>query len=64
MAMILTPEQQSMLDGALGKTKAKVMKTLVMYGETFGATKMVPVTGEFGHIVTSFGLSVMKPVYS
>ncbi len=62
--MILTPEQQSILDGAKGETMAKVMKTLVVYGETFGATKMVPVTGEYGHLVTSFGLSVMKPVYS
>jgi len=40
------------------------MKTLVMYGETFGATEMVPVTGKYGHLVTSFGLSVMKPVYT
>jgi predicted aconitase len=43
---------------------SKVMKTLVMYGDTFGATQMVPVTGKYGHIVTSFGLSVMKPVYA
>ncbi|MEN6340746.1 MAG: aconitase X [Clostridiaceae bacterium] len=62
--MVLTPEQQSILDGAKGETMAKVMKTLVVYGETFGATKMVPVTGEYGHLVTSFGLSVMKPVYT
>ncbi|MEN6417564.1 MAG: aconitase X [Clostridiaceae bacterium] len=62
--MVLTPEQQSVLDGAKGETMAKVMKTLVVYGETFGAAKMVPVTGEYGHLVTSFGLSVMKPVYS
>lgn len=62
--MVLTPDQQSILDGAKGETMAKVMKTLVVYGETFGATKMVPVTGEYGHLVTSFGLSVMKPVYS
>ena len=62
--MILTPEQQSILDGAKGETMAKVMKTLVVYGETFGAAKMVPVTGEYGHLVTSFGLSVMKPVYA
>ena len=62
--MVLTPEQQSILDGAKGETMAKVMKTLVVYGETFGAAKMVPVTGEYGHLVTSFGLSVMKPVYS
>ncbi len=62
--MVLTPEQQSILDGVKGETMAKVMKTLVVYGETFGATKMVPVTGEYGHLVTSFGLSVMKPVYA
>ena len=61
--MQLTNEQQQILDGAKGETMAKVMKTLVMYGETFGATKMVPVTGRMGHLVTSFGLGVMKPVY-
>lgn len=62
--MILSPEQQSILDGARGETIAKVMKTLVMYGETFGAEKMIPVTSEYGHLVTSFGLGVMKPVYA
>ena len=62
--MILSPEQQSIWDGARGETIAKVMKTLVMYGETFGAEKMVPVTSEYGHLVTSFGLGVMKPVYA
>ena len=61
--MILTPEQQAVLDGSRGETVAKVMKTLVLYGETFGAEKMVPVTGEYGHLVTSFGLGVMKAVY-
>ena len=39
------------------------MKTLVMYGETFGATKMVPVTSTYGHIVTSFGVIVIKGVF-
>ena len=63
MSMILTPEQQAMLDGAKGEVYAKVMKTLVMYGETFGATRMLPVTSEYGHLVTSFGLSMMKPVF-
>ena len=60
----LNEEQQAMLDGAKGETMAKVMKTLVMYGEAFGATEMVPVSGERGHLVTSFGLGVMKPVYA
>ncbi len=61
--MILTPEQQSILDGAKGEIQAKVMKTLVMYGEAFGADKMVPVTSEYNHLVTSFGLKMMGPVF-
>ncbi len=61
--MELTPEQKAILDGEQGETMAKVMKTLVMYGEAFGATKMVPVTSDMGHLVTSFGLKVMNPVY-
>ena len=63
MAMQLTAEQQAMLDGKQGEVMAKVMKTLVMYGETFGAEKMVPVTSEKGHLVTSFGLKMMTPVF-
>ena len=61
--MILTPEQQAILDGAQGEVQAKVMKTLVMYGETFGADKLVPVTSTYNHLVTSFGLKMMKPVF-
>ncbi len=59
----LTPEQQGILDGAKGETMAKVMKTLVMYGEVFGADKMVPVTSQYNHLVTSFGLKALGPVY-
>ena len=62
--MVLTPDQQAILDGEKGETLAKVMKTLVMYGEIFGAERMVPVTSRNGHLVTSFGLGVMKPVYA
>ena len=61
--MILTKEQQAILDGEKGETLAKVMKTLVMYGEAFGAEKMVPITSKNNHLVTSFGLKVMSPVY-
>ena len=61
--MYLTPEQQAILDGAKGETMAKVMKTLVMYGDTFGADKMVPVTSDYNHLVTSFGLKMMGPVF-
>ena len=38
--MILTPEQQAILDGAKGDTMAKVMKTMVMYGDAFEAEKL------------------------
>ena len=61
--MELTKEQQALLDGSQGETMAKIMKTLGMYGETFGATKMVPVTSEYGHIVTSFGIYIVKGVF-
>ena len=61
--MYLTDEQQAILSGSKGETMAKVMKTLVMYGETFGADKLVPVTSEYNHLVTSFGLKMMTPVF-
>jgi len=62
--MKLTKEEESILAGGKGEVMAKVMKTLVMYGETFGAGRLVDVTGANGHLVTSFGLSMMKPVYA
>ena len=62
--MELTEKQQQILNGAEGETMAKVMKTLVKYGEIFGATKLVPVTGEHNHLVTSFGLKALGPVYA
>ena len=61
--MFLTDEQQAILNGSQGETMAKVWKTLVMYGDTFGADKMVPVTSEYNHLVTSFGLKMMTPVF-
>ena len=61
--MKLTPDQQAMLNGEKGETMAKVVKTLVMYGDAFGAERMVPVTSKYGHTVISFGLKAIKPVY-
>lgn len=63
MSMILNEEQQAILDGKKGQTLAKVMKTLVMFGEAFGAEKMIAVTSEYNHLVTSFGLKALTPVY-
>ena len=61
--MKLKPEQQEILNGARGETMAKVMQTLVRYGELFGADEMVPVTSKYNHLVTSFGLKALGPVY-
>ena len=61
--MQLTDEQTAILNGSKGEVFAKVMKSLYMYGNTFDAEKMVPVTSEYNHLVTSFGLGSLKPVY-
>lgn len=61
--MILTEKQQAILNGSEGEAMAKVMKTLVMYGDAFNAEKMVPVTSKYNHLVTSFGLGIIAPVY-
>ncbi len=61
--MILTPEEEAILNGAQGETMAKVIKTLILYGETFGAKRFVEVTAP-GHLVTSFGISVLSPVFN
>lgn len=61
--MNLTKEQQEILDGKKGDTLARIMKTLMRYGELFGADSMVPVTSEYNHLVTSFGLKALTPVY-
>lgn len=61
--MKLTEEQRGILEGAKGDTLAKVMETLVRYGELFGAEEMVPISGKYNHLVTSFGLKAITPVY-
>lgn len=61
--MILTDEQRAILNGEKGETLAKVMETVVRYGELFGAEKLVPVTSKYNHLVTSFGLKMMTPVF-
>ena len=39
--MKLTDEQKDILGGSRGETMAKVMETLVRYGELFGADEML-----------------------
>lgn len=60
--MKLTAEEKAILNGSQGEVMAKILKTLVMFGEAVGATDFVPVKN-CGHIVTSFGLKMITPVY-
>ena len=61
--MKLTQEQQEILNGSRGETMAKVMETLVRYGELYDSDTMIPVKGKNNHLVTSFGLKALTPVY-
>ena len=61
--MILNDEQKAILAGEKGEALAKVMQTVIRYGELFGAEKLVPVTSKYNHLVTSFGLKALGPVY-
>ena len=60
--MFLTDEEKAILNGAKGEVMAKVMKSLVMYGEVYNAKKMVQISAP-AHFVTSFGISIMKAVF-
>ena len=61
--MFLNDEQKAILNGEKGETLSKVMQTVVRYGELFGADKLIPVTSKYNHLVTSFGLKALGPVY-
>ena len=61
--MYLTEEQKAILNGEKGETMAKVMESVVRYGELFGAEKLIPITSKYTHLVTSFGLKALGPVY-
>lgn len=61
--MKLTDEEMDILQGKQGETKAKMMECLVRYGDIFHAKRMVKVTHGQGHLVTSFGLQLLTPIY-
>lgn len=62
--MQLNEELQAVLDGKKGATQQKVLKTMMRYGELFGAESMVPISSKYNHLVTSFGLKALTPVYN
>lgn len=60
--MILTPDEIEMLEGKRGETLQKAIKSVVLYGETFGAKRLLPIDGSI-HLVTSFGIPMLTPVF-
>ncbi|HEY5584568.1 MAG TPA: aconitase X [Ruminiclostridium sp.] len=60
--MELTTEEMDILEGKQGATLQKAMKSLVLYGEAFGAKRLLSIDGPI-HLVTSFGIPILKPVF-
>lgn len=59
--MKLEPDQESILRGESGRALALAMKTLVDYGDAFGAGRLVPVRS--GHLAGTFGAVSFKAYY-
>jgi predicted aconitase len=60
--MTLGSDELAILRGEKGDTLRKAMEAVVLYGETFGAKKLVPIDGAI-HLVMSAGVPLLKPVY-
>jgi predicted aconitase len=60
--MELTTEEQQIYDGEQGETLAKILKSVLRFGEIFGAKRLVPVNKPV-HLVASFGVPMLKPIY-
>lgn len=63
MEFALTPEEKAILEGKQGATLQKVMESVVLYGQVFGAKRLVPLDSPV-HLVTSFGMPLLKPVFA
>ena len=58
----LSPEQVEILEGKKGEALRKALESILRFGEAFGATELVALDAAV-HLVTSFGLSVLEPVF-
>ena len=58
--MQLTDEEKAILNGSQGSVMAKVMRTLVMYGEALQAEKLVEIEGP-GHFSIPFCMPGVGP---
>lgn len=62
--MKLTKEELDILNGKHGEVMQQIMETIVRFGDIFDAPRLVDVTHNEGHLVTSFGIGVLKPLFS
>lgn len=60
--MNLTKEEIAILNGEQGPVMKKILSSLVDFGNIVGAEKFLPITCK-GHLVTSFGLKMLTPIY-
>ena len=60
--MHLTEEEKGLLRGEKGEALRKAMESVVLYGDAFGAERLIPVNGPV-HLVTSFGIPILEPVF-
>ncbi len=60
--MELTNEEKEILQGNQGEIMQKALKSVVLYGEAFGAKRLLPIDGPV-HLVTSFGMTGLDPVF-
>ena len=59
----LTDEEKEILAGKQGEAMRKALESVVLYGQIFGAEHLAPIGGSV-HLVTSFGIPLLKPVFS
>lgn len=60
--MDLTNEEKDILQGKKGDVMRKALKSIILYGEAFGAKRLLPIDGPV-HLVTSFGMTGLDPVF-
>ncbi|MBN1881943.1 MAG: DUF521 domain-containing protein [Deltaproteobacteria bacterium] len=60
--MELTREERDILAGSSGPVVQKVLRSVVLYGEAFDATRLIPISGR-PHLAMSFGASILKSYY-
>ena len=63
--MTLTTEEREIFDGAAGRTLQTAIRTVVDYGEIFGASRLVPLVGAPHHALSwgSIGIDPLLHVY-